>query len=229
MARFWVDPGCGLGMGGSVVSQAPCCCNLMGGELGVSWYGGRGLLCSPWDLHPFKFLHLHLLPTLSLPSPSAPILLQGTHKLVKYDPMGLALGADWVRRQSRHPIAFGGVWNSDQFRCGFDFNAAFSTGFLKSCKYLYILLTYIIVFKYFYFEKLLSVSHAISPFRFRLADITFYIENLCRFWKSVKGDHKTESHSHKFNSQDYQKWSVMDNKTTNPRWKERVLYFIEDS
>jgi hypothetical protein len=62
----------------------------MGGELGVSWYGGRGWLCSPWDLHPF--LHLHLLPTFSLSSPSTPILL-GTHKFVEYGPMGLVFSA----------------------------------------------------------------------------------------------------------------------------------------
>ena len=34
-------------------------------------------------------------PTLSLPSPSAPISLLGTHKLVKHGPMSFMLGADW--------------------------------------------------------------------------------------------------------------------------------------
>src|SRR6202050_4845145 len=90
--------------------RAPCCCNIMGGELGGSWYGGRGGLCSPWDLHPF--LHLHLLPTLFLSSPSAPMLLLGTHKPVEYGPMGLAFSADLVRtmqRQLRHPIVLGAV------------------------------------------------------------------------------------------------------------------------
>jgi len=65
---FWVDPDCGWGWG-YMCYRAPCCCTLMGGELGVSWYGGRWLLCFILDLH--FFLHLHLLPTLSLSSPSA--------------------------------------------------------------------------------------------------------------------------------------------------------------
>jgi len=105
----WIQAA-GWGWGVLWCYRAPCCCNLMGGELGVSWYGGRGLLCSPWDLHPF--LHLHLLPTLSLSSPSAPMLLLGTHKVIECGLMGLAFGADLVRtmrRQSRRPIAFGGV------------------------------------------------------------------------------------------------------------------------
>jgi hypothetical protein len=52
------------------------------------------VMSSPWDMH--SFLHLHLLPTLSLPFPSAsaPILLLETHKLVKYGLMGFVLGAD---------------------------------------------------------------------------------------------------------------------------------------
>jgi hypothetical protein len=155
------------------------------------------VMSSPWDLHPF--LHLHLLPTLSLPSPSAPIWLLGTHKLVKYGPMGFVLGADWARRHwscHGHPIAFGGVWNYDQSWCGLDFDVAFSTGLLKSCKYSYMLLTYINVSTYLYFEKLQSARQAIPPFHFRVADITFYIENPHRFWKSVNGNLKTESHSH---------------------------------
>jgi hypothetical protein len=125
------------------------------------------------------------------------MLLLGTHKRAEYGPVGLAFGADRVRttrRQSRRPIAFGGVWNSDQFRCRFDFDAAFSTGILKFCKYLYTLFTYINVILYFYFEKLRSVSHAIPPFRCRVADITFYIENPRRFWNSANGDYKTHSH-----------------------------------
>src|ERR1700676_659406 len=98
--------------------------------------------------------------------------------------MGLAFGADRVRttqRQTRRPIAFVGVLNSDQFRCCFDFDTAFSTGILKSWKYLYILLTYINVFPYFYFEKLQLVNHAIPPFHCRVTDITFYIEKPCWF------------------------------------------------
>ena len=179
MARLWVDLGRRLGMGVSVVSQGPIPRLPSGWELGVSWYGGRGLLCSPWDLHPF--LYLHLFPTLSLPSPSALVILLETQKRVEYGPMGLTFGADWVRtmrRQSHRPIAFGRVWNFDQFQCRFGFDAAFSTGILKSCKYLYILLTYISVFPSLQFEKFQSVSHAIPPFHFRVADITFYIKNL---------------------------------------------------
>ena len=57
-------------------------------------------------------------------------------------------------------------------------------------------LTYINVFTYFYFEKLQSVSQAIPPFHFRVADITFYIENPRWFLKPVNGNFKTESHGH---------------------------------
>jgi hypothetical protein len=185
----------GWGWGVLWCHRAPWCYNLLGGELGVSWYCGRGLLCSPWDLHPF--LHPHLLPTLSLPSPSAPLILPGTHEWAGYGPTGLTSNANRVRvtrRQSRCPIAFGGVWNSDQFPCGFDFDAAFFIGLLKSCKYLYILLTYINVFLYFYFVTLQSVGHAILPFHFRVGDISFYITNPRRFWNSVNEDYKTHLH-----------------------------------
>jgi len=59
-----------------------------------------------------------------------------------------------------------------------NFNAAFSTGLLKSSKYLYVLPTYMKTFLDFYFEQLQSVSLAIPPFRFRIADISFYNKKL---------------------------------------------------
>jgi len=62
-----------------------------------------------------------------------------------------------------------------------NFNAAFSTGLSKSFKYLYLLPTYIEAILYFYFEQLQSVSLAIPPFHFRIADISFYIEKLSQF------------------------------------------------
>jgi len=138
------------------------------------------VMSSPWDLHPF--LHLHLLPTLSLPSPSAPILLLGTHKLVKYGPMGFMLSADQGDTDRVTVVLFClAEFETPINRCGLDFDVAFSKNLLKSYEYLYMLLTYINVFTYFYLEKLQSVSQAIPPFHFRVADITFYIENPRRF------------------------------------------------
>jgi hypothetical protein len=64
MARFRA------GSGPQVDTRAhwgPLCGNLRGGELGVSCYGGRWC-CSPWDLNPFLYLPLPLLPTHFPPS-----------------------------------------------------------------------------------------------------------------------------------------------------------------
>jgi hypothetical protein len=44
-----------------------------------------------WDLVPS-----HLLPTLLLSTPTAPMLPPGTHEWAGYSPMGLAFGADRV-------------------------------------------------------------------------------------------------------------------------------------
>ena len=60
-----------------------------------------------WDLVPS-----HLLPTLLLPTPTAPMLLPGTHEWAGYSPMGLAFGADRVVEDAntmRWLVAFGGV------------------------------------------------------------------------------------------------------------------------
>jgi hypothetical protein len=51
--------------------------------------------------------------------------------------------------------------------------AAFSTGLLKSCKYLYILTTYIKTFASFYSEQLPSLNRAILLFHFRVAEFPF--------------------------------------------------------
>jgi hypothetical protein len=70
--------------------KTPCCGNLMGGELGVSLYGGRELFYSPWNLHPSQLLHL--LPTLFHSPPSALISLLGIHEWAEYSLMGLVFG-----------------------------------------------------------------------------------------------------------------------------------------
>jgi hypothetical protein len=60
------------------------------------------------------------------------------------------------------------------------------------------------------------VSLVIQTFYFKVAEISFYINRVGFVPQS------------QINSQDYQKWSVMDNETTNPGWKEMSLYYIED-
>jgi len=65
--------------------STPCCANLKAGELGVSWYGRRGLVLLTLGpaSHPVS-------PSPTHPSPSASTLFLGTHKWVGYRPMGLA-------------------------------------------------------------------------------------------------------------------------------------------
>ena len=73
----WVqDAGGNVGL--CMVKGSPSRRKLRGGKLGVSSYGGRVVLCSPWGIQPFLHLHLHL--THFLLSPSAPTLIIGTHK-----------------------------------------------------------------------------------------------------------------------------------------------------
>jgi hypothetical protein len=147
-----------------------------------------GWLYSPWDLYPF--LPLHLLTTLSLPSPSTLLPLQDTHKWARYSPIGLTFrvvdDANTRLAEFETPLKS----NSD-----FDFDIAFSTGFLKLSKYLYVLITYTKTFPLFYFGLLQSVSLTIWPFHFRVADISCYIKIPRRFWNSVNGDYKTHSHN----------------------------------
>ena len=68
--------------------------------------------------------------------------------------------------------------NSDS---DFDFDAAVSTGILKSCKYLYILYTYIKPFLHFWFDQLQSVSLANQGLHLRVAEIPFYVRIPRRF------------------------------------------------
>jgi hypothetical protein len=63
----------------------------------------------------------------------------------------------------------------------FDFDTAFYTAFLKSCKYLYTLRVYIRISIYFYDDLFRSVGLAISSFHSRVADISFYVKIPRRF------------------------------------------------
>jgi hypothetical protein len=132
------------------------------------------VLCSPWGIQPF--LHQHLLPTHFPPSPPAPTLTD--HQWVRYSPMGHAFDGgrlDDAKTLSRL-AEFESLINSD-----IDSDAAYSTNFLKSCKYLIILALYIKTFLIFNSEQLQSVSLAIPQFQFRVAEISFYIDIPCRF------------------------------------------------
>ena len=54
----------------------------------------------------------NILPTHLLPTPTAPMLLLGTHKWAGYSPIGLAFGADQVvedAKSTRWLVTFGGV------------------------------------------------------------------------------------------------------------------------
>jgi hypothetical protein len=53
---------------------------------------------------------------------------------------------------------------------------------------------YMKTFLSFYFEQLQSMNIAIPISHLRVAEIPFYIENLCQFSNSVNGDYKLDSH-----------------------------------
>ena len=62
-----------------------------------------------------------------------------------------------------------------------DIGVALSTGLVKSQKYFLVLYTYIKTFLHFHFEQFKLVGVAIQAFRFRVAKISFYIDNPRRF------------------------------------------------
>jgi len=71
----------------SVASQGLLSQKAKGWGVGNEQLWWRVVFCSPWGIQPF--LHLHILPTHFLPSPTAPTLILGTHKWVGYRLMGL--------------------------------------------------------------------------------------------------------------------------------------------
>ena len=84
--------------------------------------------------------------------------------------------------------------HSELLKQALDSFIAHSTGLLKSSKFLYTLHipTYIIL--YLNFGQIQSVSLALRPGHFRVAEISFYIRNPRWFWNSVNGDYKIKSH-----------------------------------
>ena len=70
----------------------------------------------------------------------------------------------------------------------------YSTGILKSPNILYTLPIPTYTFLSFYCKQIQSVSLVLRPGHFRVAEISFYIDNPRQFWNSVNGDYKTHSH-----------------------------------
>ena len=71
---------------------------------------------------------------------------------------------------------------------------AYSTGILKSPNISNTLFILTYTFIYFCYKQIQSVSLVLRPGHFRVAEISFYINNPRQFWNSVNGDYKTHSH-----------------------------------
>ena len=167
------------------------CCNLRSEELGMSCYCGWG-----WCNSPLAPCTSH---SSILCSSSLPLIL-----LLSQEPMGVLGIAQWAscsvpiewrtttrRLRVSRWAEFEIPPNSDYH---FHFDVALSIYFLKLWKYWYILSAYNKTFLSFHFEQFESVDLIMQVFYFRVAEISFYIDNPRRFWNSVNGDYKTHSH-----------------------------------